>query len=41
MFDDIQETIKSRNEMVQLHKGIIQTTGKHLLEISVSCGAQN
>lgn len=41
MFDDIQETMKNRNEMVQVHNGIIRTTGKHLLEISVSCGIQN
>lgn len=40
-FGNIQETIQSRNEMLQVNKEIIETTGRHLLEISVICGALN
>lgn len=34
MFEHIQKTMQSRGEMVQVYKGILQTTGRHLLEIS-------
>lgn len=40
-FGNIRETIQSRNEMVQVNKEIIQTTGRHLLEISATCEALN
>lgn len=41
MFGGIQEPMQSRTEIIWVHKGIIQTLGRHLKEIAVTCGAQN